>query len=282
MVSNPQATRVVHDSSVITTGTSSWAMLELYDASRLVAGPGTELKVSLRTVNNNHYLDLTLEKGLLRVATGLACNRDLRDCVLNTPYGSMKLFSARSDIWICEDDCSETAGTPARTPQMSIPAGRVAYVKGQLFRDEAFGMQKRLLSDDAIYQPDELVVDQDSCAVIAFNNGSIMSLRDGQHINASDPAARRGAGACPEWSPADGLDFRAMFVTRDIGNLSHGAFTRVVDGHVRLGSEPDEVGIGRGEAGYMGNGPPVRISPWPDIAVLAHTPDPGTMIRHMP
>jgi hypothetical protein len=279
VVRGPQQTRTIHDSTVLTTDSASWAMLELHDATRLVAGPGTELKISLRTIDNYHYLDLTLERGLLRIVTGLACNRDVQDCVLNTPYGSLKLFSARADIWICEADCGVVAGQYPGLPQMSVPDGRVVHVSGQLFREEAFGIQKRLLSDDAVYLPDRLMADQDSCAVIAFNDGSVMSLRDGQRVNASDPGARRGAGSCPDWSPASGLDFRAMFATRDIGTLSHGAFARVAEGHVRLGSESDETGIGRGESGYMGNGPPVRISSWPETAVLMQTPDPAMMIR---
>ncbi|HBE91418.1 MAG TPA: hypothetical protein DDW55_02445 [Gammaproteobacteria bacterium] len=273
--------RPLLDKDIIKTGESSWVMLELYDATRLVVGPLSELKISLRTTDNLHYLDLSLEKGLLRIVTGLACNRSVQDCVLNTPYGPLNLFSTRADIWVCEDGCIDSAGAYEQPPHMNIPAGRVVHVKGQLFREEPFGIQKRLLSDDVIALSDELVADRDSCAVIAFNDGSILSLREGQRVYASDPATRRGASACPDWAPEAGLDFRAMFVTRNIGTLSHGVFARVVDGHVRLGSESAETGIGRNEAAYMGNGPPVRISPWPHNAVLEQTPDPSTMYRRM-
>jgi len=271
---------VLHDGDRIRTGSASWALLELQDASRLVIGPDTALKISMRVADNRHYLDLELESGLLRVVTGLACNRSLDDCVLHTPYGEVRLFDARADVWVCEDDCA--GANPSETPGSGGPAGRVVFVRGRLFRVGDFGVYRRLLSDDGVYLSDELIADRDSCAVIAFNDGSVLSLADGQRVNASDPVQRQGAGGCPDWKPEAGLNFRAMFVTRDSSRLSHGVFARVVDGHVRLGDGDAQTGIGRGESAYMGNGRPLRISAWPKPGVLEQAPDPYRMARRGP
>ena len=270
----------LHDGASVRTGAASSAMLELFDATRIVIGPDSELKITLETRANRHYLTLDLDRGLLRIVTGLACNRNISDCTLVTPYGKLGLFNARADVWICEDECAGAGlGLPAGVVQ---PAGRVVFIKGRLFRAGDFGIQRRLLSDDAIYLSDELLADRDSCAVIAFNDGSILSLANGQRVNASDPGQRRGAGRCPDWSQDEGLDFRALFATMDASRLSHGVFVRVVDGHVRLGEGEAAIGIGRGETAYMGNGRPLRIGSWPSTSVLDGMPDPYAMMRRGP
>jgi len=267
----------IHDGDIIVTGDASWASLELHDASRLVLGPGTVIKVSLATRDNRHYLDLDLEQGLMRIASGLACLRNLQDCSVTTPYGRMALFASRADVWICDDDCSERSGDPSQ--RTVNPAGRVVYLDGQLFLTGIMGVKKPLLVEDPVFISDELEMADKSCAVVAFADGSILSARDGQRFNASDPGLRRGAGACSDWQPAGGLDFRALFGVRETGTLSYGVYTRVHDGHIRMGEGDNTTGIGRNEAGYMGNGPPVRISSWPSTALLNSVPDPATMIR---
>jgi hypothetical protein len=272
--------QVVHDQEIVSTAASSWVLLELYDATRLVIGPDSEMKIGMKVADNRHYLNLTLNRGLLRIVTGLACNRDIRDCVLKTPYGPLRLFEARADIWVCEDDCSGNTLAHPPTPQMAgQPEGRVVYTSGYLFLVDEYGTRKRLLPDDAVYLSDELLAGPSSCAVIAFHDGSILSLGSGQRVNASDPALRRGAGACPDWSPESGLDFRALFARRDASRLSHGVFARVVNGHVRLGDESTELGIGRGESAYLGNGPALRITAWPQAVKMEQAPDPYMLTR---
>lgn len=272
---------VLFDGGLIKTGSASWAMVELYDATRMVLGPDTAVKVALKTQKNLHYLNLDLDTGLLRIVTALACNRSIDDCVIGTPYGNLHLFDARADIWLCEDDCA--ADATLDLPTTGMPSGRVIYIKGSLYRVDNFHTYRRVLPDDAIYLSDELLAGRDSCAVIAFNDGSILSLSAGQQVNASDPAQRQGAGRCKDWqAPEDGLDFRAMFATQDSSRLSHGVFVRVIDGHVRLGDGAEALGIGRGETAYMGNGRPLRISSWPRQAVLDSAPDPYFMSRRGP
>lgn len=270
------ASRDVFDGDVIVSGASSWGMLELHDASRLVIGPDTELKVGFTTRDHSHNLDLALEQGSMRIASGLACMNALRDCVISTPYGRLELFSARADLWICEQDCSDTVGVPAGPD--SMPSGRVVFLEGELNRRTVAGGYIPMLQQDPVYMSDEFNVGQDSCAVIAFRDGSVLSARDGQHFNASDPALRRGPGACKSWQPG-GLDFRALFGTTDNRTLSYGLFVKVYDGHLRLGDGDRVISIGRNEAGYMGNGPPVRIDSWPGTSQMQQVPDPAMMSR---
>jgi hypothetical protein len=271
------ASRNVYDGDVLVSGASSWGALELHDASRLVIGPDTELKVGFSTRDNRHYIDLKLEQGSVRIASGLACMIAPGDCVVTTPYGKLQLFSALADMWLCEQDCSDIVEAPAHLAM--IPSGRVVYLQGELNRRTVSGGYMPMFEQDPIYISDEFNVGQDSCAVIAFRDGSILSARDGQHFNASDPALRRGPGACKGWQPAGGLDFRALFGTTDSKTLSYGLFVKVRDGHLRLGDGDRVISIGRNEAGYMGNGPPVRIGSWPGTSLMQQVPDPAMMSR---
>jgi len=166
---------------VISVGPESHATVEFSDQTRLVLRPNTVLRVGDYSEIAPESLLLGLVKGGLRVVSGLIGKRNPDALRITTPTATIGIRGTEFDARVCEEDCA-AGETPKPGPRTQAEAARVVDVRGILVASGGDGVARPLTAGSALYQEEALATGPRSYAVIAFRDGSRVTLEESAQL----------------------------------------------------------------------------------------------------
>jgi len=172
---------------MLITAKDSYAQIQMNDGARMTLRPNSNLKIEafhfVREAPESDNVVFNLLKGGFRNVTGLIGKRGNADAykvhaasatigIRGTDF-SARLCATRD----CQDDASDKlpVKAPAIQPQV---VGRVMQVRGELSAKEDSGNVRKLSLGGPVYQGDQLMTGNKSYAVVAFRDGSRISLQE--------------------------------------------------------------------------------------------------------
>lgn len=189
---------------VLITGENGYGMIKLTDGSRMTLRPGTRFVLEDYVAKpEKPSIAVRLLRGGIRAITGwIAKKRSGEGFRLFTKTAVMGIRGTEFDARLCEaGDCSEDAGkkkTGGRPVSETI--GRVVRAQGHLAAIEASGRARGLLAGAAVLKGDRLETGSRGFAVVAFRDGSRVTLQpdsvfsvDDYQYKKDDPASTPSA-----------------------------------------------------------------------------------------
>lgn len=167
---------------VLSTGTNSFAVVQLDDGSRMTLRPGTVFTVEKFTQEQGKESAwMRLFKGGLRAITGLIGKRNPGGYELRSATATIGIRGTDFDARLCEKDCAQEAKqlggqAAAPVPEKAVVA-RVALVKGTLSAAAPGAPARPLASGSPIYSGDVVETGRDGFAVLAFRDQSRFTLQ---------------------------------------------------------------------------------------------------------
>lgn len=174
----------VHPGELLATGDKSYAQVTMNDGTRMTLRPQSNLKIEVyHFKQESPQADnavFRLLKGGFRTVTGLIGKRGNPNAYKLSAAGatigirgtdfSSRLCASKG----CADD--EGAASPAATPKPRA-VGRVMRVQGGLAAKEANGGIRKLTLGSPVFEGDTLQSDAASYGVVAFRDGSRITLQ---------------------------------------------------------------------------------------------------------
>ncbi len=181
--------QVVMQGETLSTGTNSFAVVQLNDGTRMTLRPRTIFKVEqLNTNAGEESAFLSLIKGGFRAITGSISKRLQGVFKVNTSVATIGIRGTEFDARICDDsDCDEDNRTLAATeneeilPEAAVIA-RVALLNGTGWASGSDGRTRTLRVGEAIYELDHLHTGINSYLVVGFNDETRMTLTSNSEL----------------------------------------------------------------------------------------------------
>lgn len=166
----------------LSTGDRGFAIIEFTDGSRLTLRHGTRFALEEYDARpEKPSIATRLMRGGIRAITGwISKQRHSGGFEVRTRTAVMGIRGTEFDARLCEGDCSgevDPAQAAAAQPQDSDVVGRVVAVTGHLVAMEPTGRARGLMTGAAVLRDDALETGSGSHAVIAFRDGSRITLQ---------------------------------------------------------------------------------------------------------
>lgn len=179
---------VVMEGETLSTGSNSFAIVQLNDGTRMTLRPKTIFKVDqLNTNAGEENALLSLLKGGFRAITGSISKRFNGVFKVNTGIATIGIRGTEFDARICEDnDCDAENRIAAASDNDDADTrpviARVATLKGSAWAASADGRTRTLRAGEAIYELDHLSTGIDSFLVVGFDDESRMTLTSNSEL----------------------------------------------------------------------------------------------------
>ncbi len=181
--------QVVLQGETLSTGTNSFAVVQLKDGTRMTLRPKTIFKVDqLNTNAGEENALLSLIKGGFRALTGSISKRFQGVFKVNTGIATIGIRGTEFDARICDSsDCeSENQAISGTDNEASVDdrtvIARAALVKGTAWASGADGRTRSLRAGEALYELDHLHTGINSYLVVGFNDRSRMTLTSNSEL----------------------------------------------------------------------------------------------------
>ncbi|MBL8472033.1 MAG: FecR domain-containing protein [Rhodocyclaceae bacterium] len=243
---------------VISTGSSSVAILELQDGSRMTLRPGTRFAVEgLNTEQGKESAVVRLFRGGLRALTGFISKRSPDAFKVRTSTATIGIRGTDFDARLCEAECATEAArlgqAQATTAQV---AARALAVQGTVVARGAGGEVRKISDGGPVYAGDTVETDARGQAVLAFRDDTRFTLQGGTRFAVQNYHydAERGAGNALFRLLKGGLRaFTGLIGKRDPGNFRIGTAVATI-GIRGTGMDMNCSGACAGEPGGEGLG----------------------------
>jgi len=190
----------VHEGDVITTGSRSFAVLQLDDGTRMALRPETVFKVEVyKDDPGEESAVMRLFKGGMRTITGFISKRNPDAYKVQTAVATIGIRGTEFDARLCTDDCrteAERLAAAARSGEHKV-IGRVAFVRGELTGTAASGTRRAMVLGAPLYDGDTVTTAAGAMAVLAFRDETRITL-------SGDTAFQIEAARFPRDDPAEG------------------------------------------------------------------------------
>lgn len=173
----------VEQSDVINVAQKSHAMLEFRDKSRVTLRPSTVFRVdSYADSGPKPSMVLGLVKGGLRANTGDIAKSGPNAVRIQTGTAILGVRGTDFDARLCSNDCgTEDRARPAARAEQTA-AARVIEMSGTVAAAEPNTPPRELAPGAAIHPREGIVTGPDSYAVVAFRDGSRVTLAQRSHL----------------------------------------------------------------------------------------------------
>lgn len=162
---------VIYEGDVVTTTKRSVTVLKLQDGTRVTVRPESSFQVeSFNAARNQESAVMRLFRGGLRAVTGFISKRNPNAMRLHTAVATIGIRGTEFDARLCGEDCAQEA--KARP----VPAGRAAFVRGNVVARTVGGRTRTLNTSDAVYNGDSIVTGAGAYTVIAFRDQSRITV----------------------------------------------------------------------------------------------------------
>lgn len=198
--------QAVRQGETLSTGSNSFAIVQLKDGTRMTLRPKTIFQVNqLNTNAGEENALLSLIKGGFRAITGSISKRLKGVFKVNTGIATIGIRGTEFDARICDEtDCNsenlavDTAEDESSADDKAVIA-RVALLQGTAWVSGADGRTRTLRAGEAIYELDHLNTGINSFLVVGFNDESRITLTSNselkiqQHHYEPDKPAENGS-----------------------------------------------------------------------------------------
>jgi hypothetical protein len=181
--------QVIRQGETLSTGTNSFAIVQLNDGTRMTLRPSTVFKVNeLNTNAGEENALLSLIKGGFRAITGSISKRLKGVFKVNTGIATIGIRGTEFDARICgETDCnSENLASNSDEDESSeedkAVIARVALLNGTAWVSGSDGRTRTLRVGEAIYELDHLNTGINSFLVVGFNDESRITLTSNSEL----------------------------------------------------------------------------------------------------
>ncbi len=181
--------QTVMQGETLSTGSNSFAIVQLNDGTRMTLRPKTVFKVEqLNTNAGEENALLSLLRGGFRAITGSISKRFTGIFKVNTRIATIGIRGTEFDARICDDsDCEaenrELAGNISSNQARVNPViGRVAVMKGTSWASGSDGRTRGLRVGEAIFEHDHLNTGINSFVVVGFNDKSRITLTSNSEL----------------------------------------------------------------------------------------------------
>ncbi len=187
---------------ILETGAQGFGVIQLGDGSRMTLRPGTRLALETSRLDPQApFIGLRLLRGGIRALSGWVAKQvGGEHFQLATPTAVVRVRGTEFDARLCEGDCAaETAEGQALARPQAPTIARVVQVQGHLAALEPDGRARGLSPGSAVFQNDRLETATDSFAVVAFQDGSRVTLQADtiffveDYAYGNDPAAAQSS-----------------------------------------------------------------------------------------
>lgn len=170
------AGEALEQKDVINVAQASHAVLEFRDKSRITLRPNTIFRVETYSDTAPQAMVLGLTKGGFRAVTGDIGKQNPSAVRFQTDSVVLGIRGTEFDARLCEDDCtSEEGGKPA-VRAVARAAARLIEVNGTANAVDGKGGDRGLVAGAALYEGETLSTGPGSNALVAFRDGSRVSL----------------------------------------------------------------------------------------------------------
>ncbi len=171
----------VQRGDVLTTARRSYAVLKMNDDSKLTLRPNTAFKVekfAQGKKKEENSVIMRLFRGGLRALTGLIGKRNPTGYKIHTAVATIGIRGTEFETRLCADDC--TAGEAETSAKTAPPgAAQVAFLHGRITAKSATAEERRLVLGGTLHKGDTVETPAGSRAVLAFHDGSRVTLLAG-------------------------------------------------------------------------------------------------------
>ena len=164
----------------LVTGEHGYGTIGLWDGSRMTLRPGTRFALENCTSEApKPFIGVRLLRGGIRAVSGWVAKQAKGESFqLATPTAMMHIRGTEFDARLCEGDCSgATAEGQATVRPQAATIARVVQVQGHLAAIEPDGRARGMNAGSVVFQNDRLETGVDSFAVVAFQDGSRITLQ---------------------------------------------------------------------------------------------------------
>lgn len=158
----------------INVGRESNALLEFRDRTRITLRPNTIFRINAFSDNERAAMDVRLVKGGVRATTGDIAKREPTAVKFQTNTAVLGVRGTEFDARICEDDCSADQRYKPAAGSIAV-AARAIEVSGQVTA-VANRVPRELAAGGALLQEESIVTSADGTVVLAFRDGTRISL----------------------------------------------------------------------------------------------------------
>lgn len=170
------AGETLEQKDVISVAADSHAVLEFRDQTRITLRPNTVFRIDAFTDSAADSMLFGLVKGGFRAVTGLIAKRKPGAVRVETTTATIGIRGTEFDARLCERDCAaEERARP--TPRVGLNViARVIEMNGIVAAVQTGAASRRLAPGAAIFERESIATGADSYAVIAFRDGSRITV----------------------------------------------------------------------------------------------------------
>ena len=174
----------------ISTGTRSFAILEMNDGARITLRPDTVFVVDEYIWKaGKGKANYSLLKGGMRASTGLIGKNNPDASTIITPYATIYIRGTEYDARLCEKDCAEELRVLAEDKKHmseSLVIGRIEMIKGVVNAINIQGKERLVNKGGPVYLGDTLKTMDKSFVVVIFRDDSRLTLRPSSEVVLKD------------------------------------------------------------------------------------------------
>ena len=170
----------IEEGDVLSTRKGSFAIVRFRDGTSMTLRPDTVFKVeSFEHDEGTENAFMRLFRGGLRAITGLVSKRNPDGVKIRTAVATIGIRGTDFSARLCDKECVQEARAHARFSgnQRSGVVGRVAFVKGRLYAVGGANERRRLVTGGPIHEGDILETENNSIAVLAFQDEGRITLQ---------------------------------------------------------------------------------------------------------
>lgn len=170
------AGEALEQKDVINVAQASHAVLEFRDKSRITLRPNTIFRVETYSDTAPQAMVLGLTKGGFRAVTGDIGKQNPSAVRFQTDSVVLGIRGTEFDARLCEDDCTNEEGGKPAVRAVARAAARLIEVNGTANAVDGRGGDRALVAGAALYEGETLATGPGSNALVAFRDGSRVSL----------------------------------------------------------------------------------------------------------
>ena len=170
----------LEEQAVVTVAKESFVMLEFRDQSRVTLRPNTVFRVEAYSDDAPEKVSFGLAKGGLRAISGAIGKRKPEVVQINTTSAWIGIRGTEFDARLCQNDCNaEDRGTAPPPTSRATLAARVVELSGVAIATGSLLPTRMLVPGAMIYERDSIATAPDAFVVLAFADGSRVSVSPG-------------------------------------------------------------------------------------------------------
>jgi hypothetical protein len=161
---------------VLTTARRSYVIIKLRDGTKMTLRPNTVFKVegySEGEREEENSMVLRLFRGGLRALTGFISKRNPNGYKLHTNMATIGIRGTEFDVRLCAADCAkehQESGKERPARNLSRPAGRVAFIHGNMQAEIQGEGKRRLKAGYPVHEGEVLQTGSGSFGVVLFRD----------------------------------------------------------------------------------------------------------------